>query len=291
MKDMGFKRTLLWICTPLGVDLLNAMDAELIIYHCTADFSSEKPNSPLRKETLFSMENELARRAGLVLAMTEQLYKKFKSVNANTHLFQSAVDDRIFSFLQNDDACELKDMTDLKRPRVGVIGYLDGRVLDVDLLAFVADTHREWSVVLIGPMFRHVNRLRDLIKRKNIRFLGEKAHEEIPRYIKGLDVCLIPYGVNEFTDNVSPLKLYEYMALGKPVVCTNLSYLEKFRGLVRISDTREGFAREIELSLKESDKALADRRRSVARSNSWGQRVELISRLIEAVMGKKAGYV
>jgi glycosyltransferase involved in cell wall biosynthesis len=210
-------------------------------------------------------------------------------MNDNTHLFQSAVDDKLFSLLLNSKTHQPSDIASIRRPRIGVIGYLDGKVLDIALLCHIADTSPTWSLVLIGPKFRHLNELEILHGRENVYFLGEKQHEEIPAYIGNLDVCMVPYRINKFTNNVSPLKLYEYMAAGKPVVSTNISDLTGFKDIIRISDSKEDFVREIALSLIEDSDELRDKRRKMAKENNWEKRLQFISGLIETMDSNRKG--
>lgn len=279
-RRLNFKKPILWIYPPCAVDLLNRLDEKLIIYHCAADFPNEKRHH-LRNRTICSMEKELVEKSDIVLALTESLYKRHKKINLDTHLFPSAVDGSLFSSFLDADTSEPKDMACLKKPRIGMVGYLDGRVLDAGLLCHIADSHPEWSLVLIGPKFRYARRFNPLIKKRNVHFLSEKKRSEIPLYIKGLDVCIIPYVTNEFTNNVSPLKLYEYLALGKPVVSTGLEDLGRFKDVVRLSADREDFVRNISLSLGEKDERLVNKRFDFAKENSWDERLAAVSKFME----------
>jgi glycosyltransferase involved in cell wall biosynthesis len=253
IAELGFKNPILWACLPSAADLLASINAKLILYHCIADFPDEKKNS-LRKKTILSMEEDLARSSHLVLAMTQSLYERFKMINNNTHLFRSAVSDELFLSSRGQENRQPADIAAINRPRIGVVGYLDGKIIDTDLLSYVADARPTWSLVFIGPAFRHTSALNTLRARKNVYFLGKKRHDEMPGYIGSLDVCAIPYRLNKFTNNVSPIKLYEYMAMGKPVVSTKLSETDGFRGLIRVSDMKEAFIKDIELSLIEDNK-------------------------------------
>jgi len=109
---------------------------------------------------------------------------------------------------------------------------------------------------------------------------------QIPDYIGAFDVCLVPYVVDEFTSNISPAKLNEYLAVGKPVVSTDLAEVRRFNeandGVVRIGATREEFLHEVQATLEGDARAQRDQRRSVAERNSWDRRVEAMSRLLEA---------
>lgn len=277
--EIGMKDFILWIYPPTATDLLRQLRAKFVIYHCIADFSNEKKNR-LRKINLSEMEKELAARADIVLALTESLYRSYKGINNDTYLFPSAVDDQLFSPSLCRCHKEPDDITGLKKPRIGVIGYLDSNILDVELLSYVGRAHPEWSVILIGPRFRHTHKFRPLGKINNIYFLGEKENTQIPLYIKALDVCAIPYRINSFTNNISSLKLYEYFAFGKPVVSTRLADLEKFKDLIKISDSKEAFARDISLALSEKDEGLANKEMDIANKNSWDARLGIVSQLI-----------
>ncbi len=121
---------------------------------------------------------------------------------------------------------------------------------------------------------------------RNVHLLGPRPHELIPDYIAAFDVCLIPYVVDDFTSNISPAKLNEYMALGKQVVSTALAEVRRFNeahgAVVRIGATREEFIDQVQGALESDTRTQRDERRSVAERNSWGRRVEAMSRLIDA---------
>ena len=279
LKKLDFVNPIVWVYSPCAIDLLGRLNEKLTLYHCIADFSNEKQNL-LRNKTISSMEKELLIKSDIVLVLTEHLFRKYAGMNINTHLFPSAVDDDLFSPLLNNNIKEPADISGLKRPRVGMIGYLDNR-LDVDLLCYIADEHPEWSIVLIGPRIEYLYKFRLLSRRKNICFLPEKKNNEMPVYIKSLDVCMIPYIINEFTNNISPLKLYEYLAFGKPIVSTRLADLERFGDVVRLSDSKEDFVKNISLSLLENDKQLVNKRLDLARENSWDRRIQDASLFIK----------
>ena len=110
--------------------------------------------------------------------------------------------------------------------------------------------------------------------------LGWKGNNYLPGYIKSFNVCIIPYKVNDFTKGISSIKLYEYLAMGKPVVSTNFSNLEDLKGLIRISNTKEDFIRDISASLLENNEELTAERVAFAYKNSWQTRLRMVSELI-----------
>ena len=279
-KKIRFRNPILWIYPPSAVDLIDKLGEKLVLYHCIADFTNEKKNH-LRTKTILSMEKELVKRSDIVLALTESLRERHMHKNVNTYLFPSAVDDRLFLSFLNRDIEEPKDIRGIKKPRIGLVGYLDARIIDTELLCFLADRYPEWSVILIGPRFRYFSKFKSLTKRNNVYFLGEKENYRVPLYIKNLDVCIIPYVINEFTNNISPLKLYEYLALGKPVISTKLEEVQKFKDIIKVSDDTEDFIKNISLALKEKDVEIVNKRLDFARENSWTERLRYVSELIE----------
>ena len=279
-KKIRFRNPILWIYPPSAVDLIDKLGEKLVLYHCIADFTNEKKNH-LRTKTILSMEKELVKRSDIVLTLTESLRERHMHKNVNTYLFPSAVDDRLFLSFLNRDIEEPKDIRGIKKPRIGLVGYLDARIIDTELLCFLADRYPEWSVILIGPRFRYFSKFKSLTKRNNVYFLGEKENYRVPLYIKNLDVCIIPYVINEFTNNISPLKLYEYLALGKPVISTKLEEVQKFKDIIKVSDDTEDFIKNISLALKEKDVEIVNKRLDFARENSWTERLRYVSELIE----------
>ncbi len=170
----------------------------------------------------------------------------------------------------------------LPRPVLGVVGGINAK-LDLDLLATVARQRPDWTIALVGPVSYGVSDgdLAALRSLPNVHFVGPVAHEQVPAVIDACDVCLIPYRLNEQTRHVNPLKVYEYLAGGKPVVATPLPELAQFANTVRLASDAAGFIAAVEASLPETTDPLAQAtRRAVAAANTWDLRV---ARMIELV--------
>jgi len=214
-------------------------------------------------------------------------------------------------------------MTDLPRPVLGVIGGINAK-LDLTLLAKLAERRPVWSLALVGPLSYglddgQVTRLRAL---RNVHFLGPVPPERVPATIAACDVCLIPYRLNEQTRHVNPLKVYEYLAAGKPVVGTALPELGQFGGSVKVSGVGvsgvevssvevssvkrkvesgewrvegeeavdvESFVEAVEAALAEGDDPVAAAtRRALAAANTWDHRVAKMLALIEATLATRS---
>jgi len=278
MKRLGFVKPVLWSFTPSAVYLLGRLRFDKVIYHCGTDFLNEK-NSYLRKRVVSRLEQSFAKKAAIVLTLSRGLEERLKSLNSNTLYFPSAVDMEYFSAVRDDVNIKPKDLAPIKNPLIGLIGYLDGNVLDIALLRYIARVRPQWSLVLIGPAFRGRDKLLSLRKYANVHFLGEKSPDKVAVYLKYLDVCLIPYVRNSFTENVSPIKLYEYLAMGKPVVATYFSEdIRSYEKLVRVASGQSQFENYIEDCLDhKANEQEFNQRIKFAQDNSWQRRLEFLS--------------
>jgi UDP-galactopyranose mutase len=203
-------------------------------------------------EHLLSYEQELIDRADVVFTGGASLFEAKKHRHDNVHCFPSSVDRTHFvkaRARQFDPA----DQEDLPRPRLGFYGVLDER-FDTELLDKVAEMRPEWSFVMVGPVVKIAPE--DLPHRPNIHYLGPKTYAELPAYLAGWNVALMPFAMNESTEFISPTKTPEYLAGGKPVVSTPVKDVVRTYGElqgVRIAADAESFVAECEKALELSD--------------------------------------
>ncbi len=186
--------------------------------------------------------------------------------------------------LYNDKNNKLKvpdDIVNIKKPIIGYIGALTTIRLDIDILIYIAEQRPDWSLVLIGPKYQGFGSSR-LDELKNVYFLGTKKPESLPSYLKGIDVTLNPQILNEITDLNYPLKLDEYLAMGKPVVATNTSFMRfYFNDYSYLADTKEEYVTQIERALREDSPELISKRIEYAGEHSWEAFVSKIYDQIE----------
>ena len=186
--------------------------------------------------------------------------------------------------LYNDADGKLKvpnDIKNIKKPIIGYIGALTTIRLDINFLIYIAEQRPEWSLVLIGPKYEGFGKSR-LDELDNVYFLGTKSPDTLPSYLKGIDVTLNPQILNEITDLNYPLKLDEYLAMGKPVVATNTSFMRfYFKDYSYLADTKEEYITQIERALKENSEELITKRIAYAGEHSWEAFVSKIYEQIE----------
>jgi len=285
MAATGFNRPITWMFlpTPLARDLVTRLDSELTIYYCIDDFASSSPEA----RRISASEEQLFRDADLIFVTSDQLRQRAARFSNRVHLFPFGVSLEGFERVRASDDPLPADIAAIPRPIVGYVGGLHQWV-DCELLCEVAQRMPEASIVLVGPEQADMSALRTF---PNVHLLGQKPHADVPRYVKAFDVGLVPYRLSEYTANVYPTKLNEYLAMGTPVVATNLAEIRRFNAdhgdIVSIAGTPEGYVAAIRRALRPSSDAEGARKISVARTNSWSSRIAEMSKLIETAIATK----
>jgi len=198
---------------------------------------------------LLDLEQELIDRADIMFTGGSSLFEAKKDRHDNIHCFPSSVD-RVHFLKARVPQFDPSDQEDLPRPRLGFYGVIDER-FDTELLDEVAAMRPDWSFVMVGPVVKISDD--DLPKRPNIHYLGSKTYAELPRYLAGWDVALMPFAMNESTQFISPTKTPEYLAGGKPVVSTPIKDVVRHYGHlegVKIANNAKDFVAQCEKALK-----------------------------------------
>jgi UDP-galactopyranose mutase len=204
-----------WYYTPMMLPFSRHVEAVCTVYDCMDELANFRFAPP----QLLSLERELLASSDVVFTGGYSLYEAKKGRHPNIHPFPSSVDRTHFARARAMDASP-DDQAPIGRPRLGFYGVIDER-MDLDLLAAVADAHPEWSIVMVGPVVKIDPA--DLPVRANIHYLGGKSYDELPVYLGGWDVALMPFAINESTRFISPTKTPEYLAGGRPVVSTPIT--------------------------------------------------------------------
>jgi UDP-galactopyranose mutase len=234
--DSGRSPYVLWYYTPMALGFSAHWAPQAIVYDCMDELSLFKGASPLLKER----EAELMRRADLVLTGGQSLFEAKRHAHENIHAFPSSVDVSHFGRARSCTS-EPDDQASIPRPRLGFFGVIDER-MDLDLIAGVAAARPDWQIVLLGPVVKIDPE--SLPKRPNLHYLGAKSYAQLPDYLAGWDVALMPFARNDATRFISPTKTPEYMAAGAPVVSTSIRDVVRpygQQGLVRIADDVPSF--------------------------------------------------
>jgi uncharacterized SAM-binding protein YcdF (DUF218 family)/glycosyltransferase involved in cell wall biosynthesis len=286
MRAVGFARPVVWtfLPTPLAHELITHLDPALTIYYCIDDLASSSPEA----RRITSSEIAMFRKADLVFVTSEKLRERAAQASARVHFFPFGV--RFHSFEEARLAARVPpdDLAQLKRPIVGYVGGMH-QWIDQDLVVDVAKRLPDVTFAFVGPEQCDLSRLRACA---NIILLGGKPHSSLPGYIREFDIGIVPYRLSDYTSNVYPTKLNEYLSMGIPVVATDLLEIRRFNAdhgdVVAIAPNPEAFAAAIQRTLGSPRDGDVQRRIDVARSNSWQSRIAKMSALVDEAAGNRA---
>lgn len=278
---LKFKNPIIWLSKPNMTDYIGKFNEKLLIYHVVDEYLSYRGIKKEQRTILEKLEKDILTSADLVIVVSKNLLNNKKPFNKNTYLIPNATDYEGYSKIRDSDTNLPDDILKLPRPIIGYSGLISSR-LNLDFLIFLAQAKHEWSIALIGHLNTRylINKFEKLEQLPNVYFLGRKHVSQMPYYLKAIDVGIIPYQKNENSQNISPLKLYDYLAMGKPIVTTDFAAAREFKDFVRISDTKEDFVSNIRKALETDNKELYLNRIRHAAQNTWDNRVNRISDLI-----------
>lgn len=205
----------LWYYTPMMLPFSQHLDADCVVYDCMDELANFRFAPP----GLIALEDALIARADLVFTGGYSLYEAKRHRHPRVFPFPSSVDRQHFGAARGD-LPEPADLAAIPHPRLGFYGVIDER-LDLDLLAALADARPDWSLVMVGPVVKIDPA--DLPQRGNIHYLGSKPYADLPAYLGGWDVAMMPFAINAATRFISPTKTPEYLAAGRPVVSTPIT--------------------------------------------------------------------
>lgn len=259
--------------------LQGRLGEKVFIYYRNDDHENKKWgwNS---SSAITKYETRLISNCAGVLSLSEGFVKKARKLNKNILIAKNGVSREFLSIAQASQRDIPLDLRNINRPIIGFLGILDYR-LDIQLLIEVANRKPNWSFVFVGIMLEKRERqLKELFSLPNTYYLGRKSINEIPRYIRAMDICLIPIIISERTKNVLSIKLFEYSALGKPIVAAKMPELQKYSEYVYFYLNADEFIENIELAMAENDQEKVNKRIKFASMNTWNNRAEQISDFI-----------
>ncbi|WP_018987443.1 glycosyltransferase family 1 protein [Methylophilus methylotrophus] len=238
-----------WYYTPMSLSFTDHLDAPLVIYDCMDELSAFL-GAPTQ---LIDYERALFKKADIVFTGGYSLYESKRKQHRNAYPFPSSVDIKHFGKARQSEE-EPADQAAIPGPKMGFYGVIDER-LDVELIRDIAIARPEWQIIMIGPIVKIDPRT--LPQHPNIHYLGPKTYDELPAYLSGWDVALMPFAINQSTRFISPTKTPEYLAGGRPVVSTPIHDVVRTYGgseLVFIANDSQAFIQSIDHALKAMEK-------------------------------------
>ncbi|HEX5971957.1 MAG TPA: glycosyltransferase [Gemmatimonadaceae bacterium] len=271
-----FDRPVHWFYTPMPAPaMIGAFDERIVVYDCMDELSKFR----FAPTELIDRERYLLAEADVVFTGGHKLMQSKARYHENVHFFGCGVDVAHFASARTADVRVPSDVASLAGPVLGYYGVIDER-LDYDLLRTLAAELPEMQVVMVGPVVK-VDPA-ELPQASNLHWLGQRDYAELPAYLKGFDVCLMPFALNEATEYINPTKTLEYMAGGKPIVSTPIAdVLHHFTPVVAVARSPEEFVAAVRQAAVSPDDALLELGLEQASHNSWSSIVSRMERILQ----------
>jgi len=272
------EQPVVWFYTPMALPLLQGLNPSKIVYDCMDELAMFK-NAP---KQLLQRESALLNMADVVFTGGPSLYQSKRDRHANAHCFSSSVDAKHFRQAL-DKSNSHPDQAHVAHPRLGFYGVIDER-FDTDLIKEVAAARPDWQIVLVGPVVKIDPA--NLPQAANIHYMGQRTYDELPKFLAGWDVCLLPFALNESTKFISPTKVLEYMAAELPSVSTPITDVKvPYSHVVEIAESADEFVAACDrmLALNEGQKAeLVEKMRKVVANTSWDKTANAMHEIIQS---------
>ena len=283
MRSQSFVTPLVWTYHPFVRETIAALPHGPLIYHCVDDLSAVPGIDPIG----FNQEEQrLLVDCAVVFVTSLALKAKCEPFNANTHYFSNVADLDHFS-CANQSGPVPADIACIPTPRIGYVGALSDFKVDFALIQSVATARPAWHWVIIGAERegQHSPLVEALRALSNVHFLGDKPYADLPNYLRGFDVGTLPTLINEYTRSMFPMKYFEYLAAGVPIVSTPLEFTKHNQSGLRIASEALDFERAIifQLGRGRFDAVEAD---ELVGENTWTNRLKKMLRLINSPQGR-----
>lgn len=290
--DFVHSRTVLWLYDTEAANYLPDFPQALVLYDCVDDHAAQA-GVDRNSRRVSEEETAITERADVVTVTSQRLYELKKAHNPNTHLVLNAGDVALFAQPNQSppDNSTYHRFSEISHPVIGTVGALDAYKIDFNLILTIAQARPDWQFVLLGaPVIDQpsleLKRLRVL---PNIHLLGAIPRLEVPAYVQRFDVCIIPYKDNQYNQASFPLKFWEFMASGKPVVVSGLPELRPYQNLIGYASSPEQMMQLIKQGLQEPDQKESERV-SRARTHGWEGRVETVLQLLYLKLQERYGH-
>ena len=277
----GLTPNLMWTYSPLTLDLYDVKSYGMLVYHSVDDIKVQ-PGMPYA--AIAAAELQLVKKADVVFTTSRNLFDLHRPINTQTHYFSNVADfDHFHQSLDNSVAAP-PELANINRPVIGFVGAISSYKLDFKLLRAIALQRPKWSLVLIGEVGEGdpLTDVSALTALPNIFFLGGQDYRRLPSFLKVIDVAIQPNLINDYTVSMFPMKFFEYLAAGKPVVSTELPALRDYGNVAFFCKTHDEFIAAIEKALAGQGPDL-DVRLAAAREQTYDKRTDRMLQVLAQV--------
>ncbi len=280
LRDLGWNATHLWINQHEAAHLLNSGIATNTLYDITDDWTKFSGNQS-QLELIKQLDTTLCNSCDHVIVCSQQLFEdKAKFVELERlHLIPNGVHVEHYEAVADTSLPVHKIAEHWTKPVFGYTGTIHGDRVDVSLVAAVAQAYPAATIAMVGPNLLDQAAQQELDRFSNIVFTGSQRYADLPDIMRAFDVCMVPHLVTAFTESLNPIKLWEYLAAGKPIVSTNVAGFRDFSNMVFIAGTHEEFVQDLSSALTTAKSCTQDRQ-NVAHQHSWDSRLDNVLRVL-----------
>lgn len=278
LKILRFKKDWFWTYNPLTTEFIDARRFSKVIYHCVDEIKAQ-PGMPIA--ALEREERTLLKISDIVFVTAPKLKENRDKWNNNIHYFSNVADFNHFNKAVTKEYSLPSDLENIKGPILGFIGAVSSYKIDFNLLNFVAKARPQYNLVIIGLVGEGdpSTNIELLTDNPNIHLLGPKDYSELPRYLSFFDVALLPNHINEYTDNMFPMKFFEYLSAGRPIVSVNLKAINDFTSVVHVANSEKEFIEAIDKTIS-GDIPSLESRLALAKEYTYQSRMAKMLKLI-----------
>lgn len=269
LKFLSLKgKVISWVYRPEQVELVGLLSEDCKVYECYDEYSLSHIDGtviPGAEEK----EERLIKKVDLIFTTAHSLFESREGKHPNVYYAPNGVDFALFNGANFNKPDPPRDLEKISSPRIGYIGNLSGRI-DFSLLEKIAKYNASWSLILIGPFEQEAKvSIHTLMRYPNIHYLGYKPYQELPQYLKRFDVCILPFKKHAWNEYSNPLKLWQYLAAGKPVISTRIKEMEQYKDLIYLAENADEFSRLIKVvTFSDNSERVAEGIR-LAKEHSW----------------------
>lgn len=274
-----------WIYVPSQIDHLGVVDENEYIYECYDDYPEFKTVFMNRQEVI-NCDRRIARNALIVFNTAKKLYEEKIKINPKSFYIPNAVNVDLFASAAKQKSIIPDDLKSIPHPIIGFVGNVASNFFDYELIQYIISVNPSDSFVFLGNMQKTAE-VKAFLKMPNVYYLGRKKYEELPAYMSWFDVGIIPSKINKSTASRNPLKLYEFMAAGCPVVATDIPEIRRFSHLISIAKDKKEFDFFIKEIVSSDCSNIKKHLLDEVKHHSWDERTKMMILHIKQSLGEK----
>jgi glycosyltransferase involved in cell wall biosynthesis len=284
VAKLQLRDPLLWSFVPQAEALIDVLSPSQVLYYVDDDHAAK---AGIDADSFLAAESRFARRADAVLASAPELVTRMRTLNSNVHYAPNVADTRLFTTALEPGPVD-PAVAALPEPRIVFVGAIVAVKIDIPLVAELARLKSDWTFAFVGPVGPGDPRtdVHGLTELPNVRMLGYRPYEQLPSVLRGADAAIVPYHLGGEMRSVFPMKIYEYLAAGRPVVSTPLDTLADTPDVLKAATAQE-FAAQLQAAIERDTPAARAERSRRAQAHSWESRLQQIADALDA--GRRDG--